>query len=309
MGVLAGHRRARRPFDEAQGRPEALEGRAHPIACLLGTTHPARQPGCLLNLRGARVTHTRSAVALGILMATQVADLSATAVIALRTKDAVYLAGDTKGPPTGTNERFSSCKVIASEHVIIGFSGLAAVPAIRYELRAVLQQLASRNLPFRQQVDSINQALQLFLHKVVEAARRLSPAYRQKLESQRQILAVLIAGMDEGVPTWQVRHYFRRLNKERGTAQYLFRETVCGKDCGEAGVAVLGGTQGLRTALRQVKGEDLAADWSGQSTRIIGIAAKESPDTIALPAAAVRVDGQGVRWLQQPAGCTPESTP
>jgi hypothetical protein len=230
--------------------------------------------------------------------------LNATAVIALRTPEAVFVAADTRGHVTGAGAQppSSTCKIVAAHGTVLAFAGLTSVPAMKFTTRELLQKVLGPEMSFSERVRTLDQVMLTVLPKIVETAMKVSPDYARKLEaSGGEVMAVLAAGIDQGVPQWVARNYFRRTIK--GKVRYQAVYGRCGADCRPPGIALLGGTPELRRELERSKPDVLAADWQAGAHHLIAIGAKESPDTIALPATAVRVDAQGVHWLEEHPEC------
>ena len=247
----------------------------------------------------------RSAVVLVAAVLAYPGAAGATAVIALRTADAVFVAADTRGHTTGPgpgNPDLRTCKIVSSDRMVIAFAGLTSIPAMKFTTRELLQKVLAPEMSFPERVRTLDQVMLSVLPKIVDHAVKVSPGYQQKLDaSGGEVMAVLAAGVDQGVPQWVARNYFRRT--VRGSIRYQAVMGRCGADCRPPGIALLGGTPGLRSALQQTKTDTLAQDWRTQARHLIAIAAEESPDTIALPITAVRVDADGVHWLEEQPEC------
>ena len=229
--------------------------------------------------------------------------IDATAVIALRTADAVFVAADMKGHVTGPGDTVERiCKIVASDRMVIAFAGLTSIPAMKFRTRELLLKVIAPEMSFPERVRTLDQVMLSVLPKIVDHAIKVSPAYAEKLESSGgEVMAVLAAGVDQGVPQWVARNYFRRT--VGGKIRYQAVLGRCGADCRPPGIALLGGTPGVRSALQQTKPATLAEDWRAAARHLIAIGAEESPDTIGLPVTAVRVDGNGVHWLDEQAEC------
>jgi hypothetical protein len=248
-----------------------------------------------------QILRDAAALALALLLATPA---SASVVLVLRSDTGVLVAADTLGHSGGDQERtFPYCKVFASEDTIVAFAGLNGIPALGLDLREPIRRVLARGLPYRQFLRALDKELTLFLPVLVSTAL-IVPGFEALLEQGRgHFLTILVAGLDEGQPAWRVRRYAHVVTE--GKARLRQRDARCGAKCPPGRKAVLDGTRRMQRAFLDADLGVLQAQWPTEAGRFIGMAAREAPKTIGLPAVSLELTPAGVRWLERAPACEP----
>lgn len=245
-------------------------------------------------------SHARSAGRVFLVICLIPVSAFATTIIAVRTSDFIIIATDSKATYIGAAGAPSVCKIYNAGQLYFAVAGLDGDARRNFSLKNIVAKSLSSSASFDQQVTRVETAISQSLVTELNRLQREDPGiYAFAMHNSREVVSVVLAQYQDGVPHLAARGFAWTMNPSPGIA---ISRVTCPGDCADGRELVsLGQKNAVEKFMRANAGEDF--DLPALAVKLVQLEIDETPGTVGPPINELRLDKDGAAWLSNGEGC------
>ena len=257
----------------------------------------------------------RKYILLLLLLVISYAPAYGSSLIVVRTDSGVIIGADSKRL-RGTKEDLSYaqaelvCKIVRADNIFIASAGIAGILPYgrakipeQFDLTEIMNKAALNGGSIMDKADSLSKAVDGALLRISDWAKKKMPSFFDKMFIGKQVLQVVVAGLEKGSPAIVIMAFEPRLSPS-GELKINVESRPCpGIGCPSGSVYIL---MGRHEAIDRY----LPADpriWENDPAEVvrelIEIEVTSESETVGAPIDVVRITKEGSEWVQEKDMC------
>lgn len=248
--------------------------------------------------------YTLPVLLLGTILPGQALGLSS--IVSIRTAHEIVIAADSKA--TAGNDlaiHFSLCKIHKFGDVFFTNAGFMFSPTTGFKVEAVAKEACVKNTSLAQKVAYFESAIIKPMMTHLELEKRSNYEVFLREYEGREMLQVIFAGFENGVPVVMYRTFKTETSSSGQTAFFLKRKHDCPGDCkGDLSYRVLGEQEAIYAFLdKQPHFWKSGLSFAEIAKFFVMLEVKDKGEFVGPPVDILRLTKDGAKWVQKKPEC------
>jgi hypothetical protein len=224
--------------------------------------------------------------------------LHATSLVAVRTRDAIFIGSDSKMINGDGGEAGNVCKIRSSNGAYFGIARLWGSPAQGFSVASVAAEALHSKGNLVNRVTHFEKLLLPPLERLLMSLKATDATRFQREMEGQSAVDVLFVGFEAGHPALLSRSFIVRNGASQRINVRIKREE-CSHDCAEElAYAALGQHEAIDRALAE-NPHFWKIGFAEAIRRLINLEISAAPNFVGQPISILTIDKYGPRWIEQ----------